>query len=255
MTDLRLNMTKTFSTGLCIGLVLFTGCHTVFQTNKLDYTIQRINNEIKSNYRLASLIKPYADSVHANMNTIIAEAEIGLGKKQPESTLGNLMVDILLRAATEKYQMPVDASILNYGSIRLTVLAQGAITRGKVFELMPFDNIIVLQKLNGRLLHQLMDHIAGKGGWPVSGISMQIKNKLASNILINKSPLEESKTYTIALLDYVANGGDDAAMLRGIPQLNNGCLFREAILHYMVQQQQLGNKISAQIQNRITNAE
>ncbi len=201
------------------------------------------------------LIKPFADSVHANMNVIIAEAEIALDKKQPESTLGNLLVDILHKAAIEEYVTQVDASVLNYGSIRLNTLPKALITRGKVFELMPFDNLIVLQKLKGNILHQLLDHIAFKKGWPVSGITMQIRNNVATSILINSAPLDENKTYTVALLDYVANGGDDAAMLRGIAQENNGYLFRDAILQYMINQQQQGNKISSQINNRITNAE
>ncbi len=83
---------------------------------------------------------------------------------------------------------------------------------------------------------------------------MQIKNDTATSILINNAPLDENKEYTIALLDYVANGGDDAVMLRGIPQANKGYRFRDIILKYMEDQQKQGKKISAQVQQRVTYA-
>jgi len=42
---------------------------------------------------------------------------------------------------------------------------------------MPFDNLLVLQKLKGNILQQLLDLAASKGGWPLAGITMQIKDK------------------------------------------------------------------------------
>ena len=63
------------------------------------------------------------------------------------------------------------------GGIRLNAVPAGDITRGKIFEMSPFDNIIVLQKLNGKLLQEFLNHISGRGGWPAAGIQWQIKNK------------------------------------------------------------------------------
>ena len=54
---------------------------------------------------------------------------------------------------------------------------------------------------------------------------------------------------------YVANGGDDAEMLRNISQQNNGYLFRDGIIYYLSELNKKGIKISSKIENRVTNAE
>jgi 2',3'-cyclic-nucleotide 2'-phosphodiesterase (5'-nucleotidase family) len=80
------------------------------------------------------------------MNDIVGFVEESLDKKQPEGSLGNFMVDAFLTMARDKYNTPVDLAVLNSGGIRLTQLAAGNMTRGKVFELMPFDNLLILQR-------------------------------------------------------------------------------------------------------------
>ncbi|CAN5356852.1 hypothetical protein BH09BAC2_BH09BAC2_21570 [soil metagenome] len=245
---------KSISTAV-IALFLIS-CHTTYQTTGAQYHQYKINTQIPKDSALNAMLQPYADSVNRSMNDVVAVAAVNLEKKQPEGTLGNLMADIMLIKGKEKYNRAVDVSVLNYGGIRLPMIPAGEITRGKIFELSPFDNIIVLQVIDGKIIKSLLDHIASSsGGWPISGMSFQIQNKKAENIKIGGVPLDLNKKYTMALLDYVANGGDNAAMLRGIPQINGGFLFRDAILEYMREQKAAGKMITAKIENRITNAQ
>ncbi len=234
----------------CVFLFAYS-CHTSYQTQSVQYKDYRIAKTSGGDAQLNDLIKPYADSVNKSMNDVIAVADITLEKKQPEGTLGNLMVDIMLAAAKEKYQTNVDAAIINDGGIRLPSIAAGNITRGKVFELSPFDNIIVLQKLTGTALQNLLDFIAARRGWPVAGITFHIKNKKAIDVKVKGSPIDMNTTYTIAILDYIANGGDDAAMLKTIPQVNNGYIFRDALIEYMSKMK----IVSSKIENRVSNVE
>ena len=188
------------------------------------------------------------------MNDIIAVAEEELVKRQPEGSLGNIMADGMLAIAKEKYNQPIDASFINFGGIRLQAIPAGNITRGKLFELAPFDNLIVLQKIEGKVFQQFLNHISSRGGWPTAGMTWQIKNKEAINVLIGRKPLLETSTYTIALVDYVANGGDDCEMLKSISQINNGILFRDAIIAYFSSFTKQGKKIPAITEKRVSNA-
>ncbi len=230
-------------------------CKTVYQPQSVTYVDYHLNQSNKQNNNVIALLQPYADSVNKSMNDVIAVAEIELEKKQPEGTLGNVLADAMLIKARQAYKVSVDASFINNGGIRLPAIAKGNITRGKIFELAPFDNVIVLQKINGKILQEFLNHISGKGGWPASGITWQIKTNKAINILIGGSPIDETATYTISLVDYVANGGDDCNMLRPIPQINNGYLFRNAVLEYFSDINKQGKKIIAKIENRVSNAE
>lgn len=230
-------------------------CHTPYQSESMQYKTYRINEVEPKDSAMLLLLSPYSASVNKTMNDVVGFADISLEKKQPESALGNFIVDAFFSMAKEKYNTDVDACFMNYGGIRLTQLPAGKITTGKIYELMPFDNLLILQKMKGSVLQQLLDLTAAKGGWPVAGLTMQIKNSKAVNVMIGSKPLDPSATYTVANSDFLANGGDNADMLRSIPQIANGYLMRDAILDYIKKLKSGGKNVSANIENRVTNAQ
>ncbi len=236
-----------------------TSCKTYYQPQSVVYNDYRILSKSKQDSTLIKLLKPYSDSVNKSMNDEIAVAETELEKKQPEGSLGNILTDAMLDNAKKSFNTKVHGAFLNSGAIRLTSLPAGKITRGKIFELSPFENLIVLQKLSGITLQNFINHISERGGWPVSGITWQIKNQSAGkegvNILVNGEPINYNAEYTIATLDYVANGGDDCAMLKVLPQINKGVIFRDAIIEYFAAQKSMGKKITAKIEKRVSYAE
>lgn len=245
---------KFFLAGIVITSFGFS-CTVAYQAQKVQYNDYRITQSSRQDSAMLTLLKPYSDSLSKSMYEVVAVAETPLEKKQPEGSLGNFLADAMLVMAEKSYATKVDAAFINYGGIRLPSIPAGNITRAKVFELSPFDNLLVIQKVNGKTMQEFLDHIANKGGWPCSGITMQIKNKKAVNVMIGGKPFDESASYTIANNDYVANGGDDCSMLKTIPQVNNGYIFRDAVFDYLAEQKKQGKKISAKIENRITNAE
>lgn len=251
-------MIRKSSIGFLVGLItLFfsQSCTLVYQTQNVHYKGYQISKDVKEDSLLTALISPYAKVVNQGMSEVLAISEIELVKKSPEGTLGNVLADAMLFMGTKNYKTPVDAAIINSGGIRLNSLPAGDITLGKVFEVLPFDNVLILQKMSGAQLQEFLDHIASRGGWPCAGMSMQIKNRKAVNVKIGGVDLSESSIYTITTLDYIANGGDDCFFLKVIPQVNNGYLFRDAIIDYFKWQTKEGKKITSQIEKRITNAE
>jgi 2',3'-cyclic-nucleotide 2'-phosphodiesterase (5'-nucleotidase family) len=238
-------------------LLLFAGnsCNTVYQSQSLQYKSYRITDTVSKDITALSLMKPYSDNVNKTMNEVVGIAEISLDKKQPECTLGNFLADAFLTMAQEKYNTKADIALINFGGIRLTQLPAGNVTNGKIFELMPFDNLLILQKIKGDILQQFLDLVAAKGGWPVAGMTMQIKDKKAVNVTIGGKPIDPASTYTLVNSDFIANGGDNADMLRSIPQITNGYLMRDAIFDYIKKLKSQGKNITANIENRVTNAQ
>ncbi len=241
--------------GFVFSILIFSSCQTHFTATSVRYKDYKINPTSHQSNQLDQLLQPYSDSVNKSMNIVIASTSTGLEKKQPECTLGNVMADAMLNMGEQHLQSKIDAAFVNYGGIRLPSVAPGNITLGKVFEMAPFDNIIVIQQLSGKQVQQFADFVSEKGGWPCSGISFQIRSKKAVNIRIGGVLIEESKMYAVANIDYVANGGDDCELLKNIPQLKNGYLFRDAIIDYFKGFTAAGKTISAKLENRVSYAE
>lgn len=237
-------------------------CNTSYQPQSVKYVDYRVTTGNKKDSALMALLQPYSDSVNASMNAVVVVSENELEKKQPEGTLGNVMADAMLVKSRQAYKINVDAAFVNYGGIRLGSLAAGDITRGKIFELAPFDNIIVLLKVNGKTLQEFLNYISSRGGWPAAGVRWQIKSlaagqpgKQAVNVLVNGNAIDVNAMYTIAMVDYVANGGDDCTMFKSTPQINNGYLYRDALTEYLADIHTQGKKLVTKIENRVTNAE
>src|ERR1700741_1349144 len=132
-------------------------------------------------------ILPYKQKMEGKMNEVVGKTSIALTKEQPEGLLGNFVSDCLFTRC--KIYMGKDSSllnaiILNNGGLR-TSLPQGELTVGKIFELMPFDNELILVELTGPKTLEMLNFIAEKGGIPVSGITMKIEKSRAKDIKIN----------------------------------------------------------------------
>ncbi len=237
-----------------LAVVLMTACK-VYRPAQEKSSLIKVNTSFQGDAAVKIYYKPYKDSLDKIMKVPVAELEEDLSKKLPESTLGNLMADMLKVKAAEYTKDAIDVAILNYGGIRVPSLTKGTLKVEDAYFLMPFDNYIVEQVLTGQQLSDFCDSMAMKKGWPVSGISFQIKKDKAVNILVNKLPLDLSKKYNVALNDYLANGGDGMTFLKTIPQIQTGRLFRDAILEYWSAQTKAGKKISAKLENRISYAE
>ncbi len=248
-------MRKLVSPFLLSLLFIVVSCNPAYRAQSITYENYRITQEQKNDPSLSQLMKPYSDSVNSTMNEVVGIVEKDLDKKSPESALGNFVADAIHIMAKEKYASHVDASFVNSGGIRLNQLPAGPVTKGKIFELMPFDNLLILQKVNGSVLQQFLDLTAARGGWPVAGLTMQIKDKKAINVVVGGKPIDPSATYTIANSDYIANGGDNADMLRNIMQESIGYLVRDAIFDYVSKFRSQGRNISAKEENRVTNAQ
>jgi 2',3'-cyclic-nucleotide 2'-phosphodiesterase (5'-nucleotidase family) len=204
---------------------------------------------------MQTMLAPYAANVNQTMNTVIGALAQPLEKKMPESSLGFFMTDAYLYQAEKVFGQKVDLAFMNNGGIRTNGMPAGKITVGSIYELMPFDNLLVLLELSGSQLQALMDHIATRGGWPISGGTYKVVNKKAVEIKVNNTALSPSGKYVIAISDYIANGGDDCLMLKNIPQVNKGYLQRDALIDYVNEKCANGQALPLPIMNRVQTEE
>ncbi len=203
---------------------------------------------------LYKTISPYKLSHDANMKIIIGQSEKALLKADIESTLGNFFCDAVM-VETKKYldkdSTLLDAAVFNKGGLR-NPLPQGNITIGNIFELMPFDNEVVLLKLSGIQIKDMVEKISEKGGIPVSGIRLVIKDSKPTQVTVNGQSIDESTYYWVVTSDYLANGGDNYSFFKNaIERKTTGILLRDMIITHCKLLTQKGKLITSQLDGRI----
>jgi 2',3'-cyclic-nucleotide 2'-phosphodiesterase (5'-nucleotidase family) len=185
------------------------------------------------------------------MNEVIGQAAETMKGYAPESLLSNFSADVYRQAASEFLKENVDIAIVNLGGLR-TEIPAGDITVRKVFELMPFENELVIVWINGDKLLELLQFYARVGGEGVSGLRMEIQNGKAVNITIGKNPIEKDKLYSIATNDYLAGGNDKMVQLAMYEKrVNTGAKIRNVLLDYIKNETKKGNKIQSCLDGRI----
>jgi len=233
---------------LLIAIFFAVSCNTSYKAENVHYSNYRIQQYDAGSKSLATIVKPYSDSVNKLMNNVIGYNDALLEKKKQGNTLGYFITDAYLEMAKQKLDPKVDAAFMNYGGIRLPDIAAGPVTQGKIFELMPFDNLMVLLKVKGSLLKQYLDTLAATESVVESGMTMQIVNKTAQQIMIGGKPLDLNADYTIVHSDYVVINTN---LLKSIKRNTNGYLLREALLDYVKLFNSQNKKISVTNIDRI----
>jgi len=183
-------------------------------------------------------------------DSILCYTKVPLTKAQPECTSGNLIADNLLAAARE-LDGNVQAAVINQGYIGKDYLSPGPVTYSMLKELLPYNNKLMIVELTGNELILLCNHIARKGGWPVSGITFHIKEKTAVSILINDRPVNENIVYKIAVNDYMAYGRGGCDFLKKCTRKKTGMLIREILEKRLRLLHENGSGIDIQLNGRI----
>ncbi|MDP4238150.1 MAG: 5'-nucleotidase [Bacteroidota bacterium] len=197
------------------------------------------------------LLQPLKQRVDARMNVVIGQVAETMKGHAPESLLSNFSADVYRQAASKFLGEQVDISVVNLGGLR-TVVPAGNITVGKVFELMPFENELVIVWLKGDKLEQLLQYFAGMGGEGVSGLRLEIENRKAIHITVGGKPLDTEKLYSIATNDYLAAGNDNMFQLAQYEKkVNTGIKVRDMLLEYIKGETKKGNKIQSKLDGRI----
>lgn len=215
-----------------------------------DISFVQIDSTLSSNRSIDSFILMYKTTLEQSMNQVVGYTLRPLTKAQPECTLGYLAVDALYDFAFQKDTLVVGA-VMNYGGLRINYLSPGEITIGNVFEIMPFDNQVVVIEVPGTIIKQWCDHMAERGGWPIVGIRYEIKDKKAVNITIQNKSINDHIVYKIATTDYVANGGDNCEFLKGLKRITYNKFHRDTMMDFLSKKTMQKDTLNYSLENRV----
>lgn len=175
---------------------------------------------------VAAAVARYQEDFSRETEAVIAKTDIELDSRNAtirtrEAAIGNLFADAM------RHTMKADAAVINGGGIRSgKVYAPGSQIRIRdVLAELPFNNRVVVVEMTGEALWQAMENGLAQvpvpaGRFPqVSGIKLvfdpkQPMRQRVVSVEVAGRPLERSRIYRIAILDFLARGGDDYVTFR-----------------------------------------
>ncbi len=246
------NLVLRFSFLIIVSL-LFIECKPSVYT-KTTQTSIALDSTYSNQKKIEELVIPYKTDLEKEMNEVlvISNDEFTREKGKPETKLGNLVADLSMEVAQKMYNGNIDFCMLNFGGLR-TSLPKGEITRGKVFELMPFENELVVVTLSKEQFDTLISYIKNVGGQPIAGIKINFSTTPTQVKIKNrKNDKSLNTTYKVLTSDYLANGGDNMKFfLNPINYEKVGIKLRDAIIQYCVEQHAQGKQLTGKIEGRI----
>jgi len=169
---------------------------------------------------VAALVASAGELVDREMEVVLGhlpEAFAARDKDTRPDPLGMLVADLMRRHGG------ADLGLQNIGGYR-GHLPAGAVTRGRLFELLPFDNMLLRLHLSGADLRALFDHLAANhtGGrfGQIAGGSYRIADGRAADIRVGGEPLDPTAAYTLVTLDFLFKGGDGYGFLQAAARVD-----------------------------------
>lgn len=246
-------MKKTLLILSCLS-VLLSCKKPVKRLQKITAKTIKVDSTTKNTPAIDKFISPYKDSLEVAINTVLTKSvkDIVRTDGEMQSSLGNLMADLCYDIANpifrEKTQKNIDFSMFNYGGIRAG-LPKGNITNKHAFQLMPFENSLVVAELSSEKVKELVHYfISNKKAHPLSKqINLTIENDKGT-LLINSKPLDDKKTYYVLTSDYLQGGGDKMDFFKNPKSLTKlDYKVRDAIINYFKSVQELNPQLDQRV--------
>ena len=227
--------------------VIFLTFFFVASCSKQNYNVTKIEGKRititeKENQvpEIENFIKPYREHINNDLDSILAYCPETLDKSTGkwQTTIGNLMADVTLSRGNTVFQSQekknIDICLLNSGGIR-SILPKGNVTARTAFEIMPFENSLVVIALKGDQIIEMVDFfIAEKKSHPLAGVTFTIdKNKVAKNILVQGKQVQKETIYYVGTNDYLSNGGDNMNFFKkGVQKFDLQYKLRNILIDY-----------------------
>lgn len=177
-----------------------------------------------------ALVALEAEAVGKAFEAVLATAPAAMGRESDrENAVGAWMADCY------RESLGVDAALQNGGGIRADIPA-GPVTLRTLFNVMPFDNALVRLDMKGADLRAALDHGVGiERIAQVSGVEIEYyrpkpPGQRIASVSVGGAPLDESKVYSLATLDFLTNGGDGYSVFdRFVSSETTGSLARDLL--------------------------
>lgn len=193
----------------------FYACHKAQNTQNIESERLNIGQNLETNAKIEAFLTPYRERLEASMNEVLSYSVEEHTKTDGElnTAVGNLMADAVFERCAPilktRHNLDLDLVLLNNGGIRAP-LPKGPIFMKTPYNIMPFENKVVIVQMKGTALMELVDYLRKvKRAHPISGMKLAITRKGdVKTLLVQGKEVEPNRIYNVATNDYLYKGGD-----------------------------------------------
>ncbi len=240
-----------------LTVVIASGCKTQQAPISFRSSLILLDSTIYSDTIFEKEIAPYRDSLLVQMNQIIGFSDSLYRATKPSCALSNwvadAMYDTVFSLSLKNTDIPKpDFAIVNIKGLRSGINA-GPIYIKNLFELMPFENQIVMVSLTGNQIVDLFRFMGSENGDGLSNASFTYLNGQLTDSKIGKDDIDLSQTYHVIAPDYLANGGDYYSILtQTTKKYETGLKTRDVLIDHVKKQCQKNKFIQLRKDNPVT---
>ncbi len=214
-------MRFTYLIYLLFTLQLFNCKEPKAYLSKIEGKQIQLIDSIAIDSEIEAFIKPYRTHIMKDLDSILAYAPNTYSKTDGDfnTAIGNFMADAVFDEANPIFKQRtgknIDMVLLNHGGIR-SIISKGNITTRTAFELMPFENTLIVVALKGSQIDSLTTYLSkAHKAHPISKLKLAIdENYNIVEATINGKKIDKNQTYYVATNDYLFNGGDDMTFFK-----------------------------------------
>lgn len=175
-----------------------------------------IDSAIAISSDINDYVAPYRNRVNEILDSTLAYAPRKITKEEGtyNTPAGNLLADIVFEEAAPIFNArtghALDFVLVNHGGIR-SIISEGNVSARTAFEVMPFENSVVVAELSGKTVRKLISYLLeDKRPHPISGLQIILNpDHTLFSVKIQGKPLDDTRSYFVATSDYLSYGGDN----------------------------------------------
>ena len=213
----RLGTVYIFALMLCV-LACSDTKHNLY---KIEAERIEINGDLVTNTDIETYILPYRTHIQNDLDSTLAYAKATYNKTDGElnTAIGNLMADLIYKEANPIFKTrtgnAIDVVLLNHGGIRAEI-PKGKVSARTAYNVMPFENEIVVVALKGDRFKSIIDFLIRKRrAHPISGLKIVLnKDFELVEATIDGKAITNNKIYYVATSDYLYNNGDNMSFFQ-----------------------------------------
>jgi 2',3'-cyclic-nucleotide 2'-phosphodiesterase (5'-nucleotidase family) len=203
-----------------------------------------IDERIAEDAEILKVLEPYRSRVR-ELDNVIGRLEGDLKRVRPGSgTLGNFVSDGLRSEASRRLKTPVLLTVTNSGGMRRTGIPEGTLRVRDIFELLPFENALIVLDMTGDQVLKLLRAVLNSGD-AQSGARITYRTNANGRLeFISASFIDASgketgidpqAVYSIVTIDYLYNlkSGNYAILREARNMRPIGITLRDAIINYV----------------------